>query len=275
MPVVFRVLEKPTSTPIKFIGFAIPNLQSGDVTAGARDFVEEGAELGGIFFAGAEFDATGHIDGVGADDADGFGDVFGSESAGEDDALGLRSGAREVPVAGCAAAAVVAGESGVQQKGGGAAKAGKIRRGTSLPQAQGLDDRQTAGDAIDNLLRFVAVELRGGKTEGFAKRYDRRLRPVDKDADGGDERRKSADQFGGCERRDAARAGVVKIQADGVSTEVGGEFGVFQLGDATDFDADHGKYLTGRRGATGLLWGSEQLEESRGGVGSQHEVFAD
>ena len=42
------------------------------------------------------------------------------------------------------------------------------------------------------------------------------------------------------ERGDAARAGFVKIQADGMSAEFGTEFCVFPFGDATDFHPDHG-----------------------------------
>src|SRR5580692_9575866 len=46
----------------------------------------EGIDAGGIFLAGTFFDATGDVDPPGAQGGDGFGDVFGSEAAGEDDA---------------------------------------------------------------------------------------------------------------------------------------------------------------------------------------------
>ena len=50
---------------------------------GAGDFGEEFAEFGGVFEAGAGFDAAGDVDGVRADREDGFSDVFGSEAAGK------------------------------------------------------------------------------------------------------------------------------------------------------------------------------------------------
>jgi len=50
---------------------------------GARDFGEEGAEFGGIFFAGAGLDAAGCVHGIGVDGEDGLGDIFRSEAAGE------------------------------------------------------------------------------------------------------------------------------------------------------------------------------------------------
>src|SRR5271165_1650723 len=219
---------------------------SGDVAGGAGDFVEEGAELGGIFFAGAGFDSAGYIDGVGPNDADGFGDVFGGESTCKDDAMGLCEGAGEVPVADGAGAAVVSGERRVQKESGGATKAGKIRRGSSLTQAHDLDDRQTARDAIDNLRRFIAVKLCRGKMQGLAKRHDRRVVPVHEHADERDKRGDAADQFRGREGCEAAWAAVEKIQAKGVGAEFGGEFGVFQFGDATDFDANHYGQCSGR-----------------------------
>ncbi len=43
--------------------------------------------LPGSLIAGAGFDAAGDVDGVGADGEDGFGDVFRSEAAGEEDGI--------------------------------------------------------------------------------------------------------------------------------------------------------------------------------------------
>ena len=88
--------------------------------------------------------------------------------------MGLRGGASEVPVAGGAAATILAGSGGIEEKGRSATKAGKFRRGGSLPQAQGFDDRQSAGDGVDDLGSFIAVELRCGEAQGFAKSDDGR-----------------------------------------------------------------------------------------------------
>lgn len=217
----------------------------GDLARGARDFFEEGAEFDGIFFARSSFHAAGYVDSVGANDANGFGYVFRSESAGENDALGLRGGACQVPVAGGAAATVLAGSGGIEQEGRSATKAGEIWPCSSLPQAQGLDDGQAAGDGVDDLRRFIAVELGGGKAQGFAKSNDRGVRPIDEDADGSDKGRKPAKYFRRGEGRDATGAGLIEIQADGVGTKIGAEFGVFPFGDATDFEADHGGQCSG------------------------------
>ena len=76
----------------RFIGAGMQSQSeyAEEFAAGAGDFVEEGAELGGVFLAGPGFDAAGHIHGVGTHDANGFGNIFGREAAGEDDALGWR-----------------------------------------------------------------------------------------------------------------------------------------------------------------------------------------
>lgn len=181
----------------------------GDFAGGAGDFFEESAEFDGILFPRAGFYAAGDVDGVGADDADGFGYVFRSESAGEDDALGLRGGAGEMPVAGGAAATILAGSGGIEEEGGSATKAGKFRRGGSLPQAQGFDDGQSAGDGVDDLRSFIAVELRCGEAQGFTESDDGDLRPVNEDADGSDEGRKPAKYFRRGEGSDTARAAFI------------------------------------------------------------------
>jgi hypothetical protein len=211
----------------------------GDLAGGAGNFFKEGSEFDGIFFSWAGFYAAGYVYGVGTNDADGFGYVFGRESAGEDDALGLRGAASEVPVAGGAAAAVLAGSGRIEEEGRSAAKAGKFGRSSSLPQAQGFDDGQAAGDGVDDLWSFIAVELRGREAQGFAESDDGSLRPVDEDADGSDEGRKPAKYFRRGEGSDAARAAFIEIQPNGMSAKIGAEFGVFPFGDATDFEADH------------------------------------
>jgi hypothetical protein len=165
----------------------------GDFAGGAIYFVEEGAEFDGIFFAGAGFDAAGHIDGKWADDTDGFGNVFGSEAARENDAVRLGSATSEVPVAGGAAAAVLAGERRVEKERGGGAKAGKIRCGSPLPQAQNFDNGETAGDSVNNLCGFVAVELSGSEAQCFAESGHRSGGPIHEDADRSDEGRETTD----------------------------------------------------------------------------------
>ena len=72
------------------------------------NFVKESAELGRVFAAGAGFDAAGHIDRVGAHDADGFGDIFGRETACKDNPLRLGGGTGEMPVCGGAGTAKLA-----------------------------------------------------------------------------------------------------------------------------------------------------------------------
>jgi hypothetical protein len=114
---------------------------SRDFAAGAGDFLEKGLEFGGVLLARAGFDATGHIYSIGPDDANCLPHVFRRKTAGEDNAVGLRDAAGEMPIAGGASAAIVAGNGGIQKKGGGAAVAGKVGSNTSLPQAQGFDDR--------------------------------------------------------------------------------------------------------------------------------------
>src|SRR5580692_1000153 len=86
------------------------------LAVGASDFGEELAELGAIFFAGAGFDAAGYVYGVGADAQDGFGDVFGREAAGEDDAVSLGGAAGDGPVGAMAGAAVFTRFCGVEKK---------------------------------------------------------------------------------------------------------------------------------------------------------------
>lgn len=63
---------------------SMPTLLQRQFAVGAVYFGEEGAKFGGIFFAGARFDAGGYVDGAWANGDDGFADDFGIEAAGED-----------------------------------------------------------------------------------------------------------------------------------------------------------------------------------------------
>ena len=87
-----------------------------ELGVGAVDFGEELLELGAIFFAGAGFGAAGNVYGVGADVEDGVGDIFGGESAGEDDAMSFSGAAGDGPVGAMAGAAVFAGFGGVEKE---------------------------------------------------------------------------------------------------------------------------------------------------------------
>jgi len=74
---------------------------------GARDFGEEGAEFGGIFFAGAGLDAAGCVHGIGVDGEDGLGDIFRSEAAGEKNRVFLGGAFGDFPIGETASATVV------------------------------------------------------------------------------------------------------------------------------------------------------------------------
>ena len=52
--------------------------RGGQCAVGAGYFGEEFAELGGVFDAGAGFDAAGDVNGIGTGGQDGFADVFRS-----------------------------------------------------------------------------------------------------------------------------------------------------------------------------------------------------
>ena len=238
------------------------------LAGGAGDGFEEGLEFGGIFAAGARFDAAGDVHAVGADDADRFAYIFGREATGEDDAMRLGDGAGEMPIGGGAGAAELAGLRGVNQKGCGGSKFCVRGWRSSLPHAQRLDDWHLRGHLIHDARGFIAVKLRRGKVKRAAKRDGRRRFPVNEDADGGDERRKAIDEFGGGSRGDRARTLRIEIQADGVGAELDGELGVFELGDAADFDADHGRLCLRRRGV-------QKYAKRDARIGGEHEVFAD
>lgn len=87
---------------------------SGDFAGSAADLVKKTAEFRWILFARAKFDAAGNVNGVGANYAYGFANVFGSEATGENDALRLCSNASEMPIAGCAGAAVLTRRERIQ-----------------------------------------------------------------------------------------------------------------------------------------------------------------
>ncbi len=210
-----------------------------EVAVGASDFVEEGTEFGRILAAGACLDAAGDIDSVRAYDANRFGDIFGREAAGKDDPVGLRDETGEVPVRKSASAAKLPGLRGVDEQ----ARSGTVlrvsRRGGSLPDAQRLQNLDVFGDLVNSFRRFVAMKLRGVEMQGAAKRDNGSRFPVDEDSNNGHERRHAIANVGGSGWSDRARALLVEVEADGVGAEFDGESGIFELGDSTDFDADH------------------------------------
>ncbi len=84
---------------------------------------------------------------------------------------------------------------------------------------------------------FVAVELDCAETQRFCQRDNRCGIPVDEDADGGNERGEFAENFPGIGGGEAARTLFIEVEAEGVGAEFDGEAGVFEAGDAADFDA--------------------------------------
>ena len=137
------------------------------LVAGAGDFGEELAEFGAIFFAGAGFDAAGDVDGVGANVEDGFGDVFGGEAAGEDDAVGFCGAAGDGPVGAVAGAAELAGFVGVEEEGvdGGLERAEGCET-EALAHAHRFRDLEMIGELARYGCGFVAVELDGVEIDG-------------------------------------------------------------------------------------------------------------
>ena len=206
---------------------------------GAGDFGEELAELGAILFAGGGFDAAGDVDGVRADVEDGFGDVFGCEAAGEDDAVGFGGAAGDGPVGAVAGAAELVFRAGVEEEG-----ADGGLEGTEAGQAKIFADAEGFGD-VEKFCGgarggggFVAVELHGVEVDGACQGNHGFRRPVYEDADGFNFFGQGADDFVGVGRCDVANTFFVEIEAEGVGAEIDGGFSVGEIGDAADFYAD-------------------------------------
>src|SRR5256886_13094057 len=109
---------------------------------GTGDFGEEVAEFGGVFDAGAGFDAAGDVDGVRADGEDGFTDVFGREAAGENDFVFCGGSLRDRPVERLARTAELVFFCGGIEKGiGRAAESFEIGHGKTGAATKRLDDR--------------------------------------------------------------------------------------------------------------------------------------
>ncbi len=65
-------------------------LGSGQKLVGPMDLFEKDAEFAGVLFAGAGLYAAGDVHGIGANGSDGFGHVFRSQAACQNDPLSER-----------------------------------------------------------------------------------------------------------------------------------------------------------------------------------------
>src|SRR5882757_6407894 len=133
---------------------------------GAGDFGEEVAEFGGVFDAGARFDAAGDVDGVRANGEDGFADVFGSEAAGENDFVFCGGSLRDRPgesLAGTAELVFFCG--GIEEEVGRAAESFEIGHGKTGTDTKGLADGQIVLEIVEMFWRFVAVKLDASQLE--------------------------------------------------------------------------------------------------------------
>src|SRR6267154_2874252 len=121
---------------------------------GAGDFGEEVAEFGGVFDAGARFDAAGDVDGVRANGEDRFADVFGSEAAGENDFVFCGGSLRDRPVERLSGTAELVFFCGcVQKEVRGAAESLEIGHGKAGAGTKRLDDGQNVLERGEMLRR--------------------------------------------------------------------------------------------------------------------------
>ena len=167
--------------------------RGSQTTIGAGDFRKEGAELSSVFFAGKRFDAAGNIDGEGPHGENGFGNIFGSEPTGKDDAVGLSKRAGLDPVRRDTRAAELTGAGGIEKEGGGGTVARKSCGRTPLLHAQRFDDGEFSGNFSDGLRSFVTMELSRRKTQSLREGDNRLRSPVDENTDGGNEGREFAE----------------------------------------------------------------------------------
>jgi len=112
------------------------------------------------------------------------------------------------------------------------------------------------------------VELSSGEAHKSVERIDFRGLGVHKKPDGLDARREFRAYCGSFNRGNAAKAFLVEIEAEHVGACVAGGYSVRPIGDAADFDEDHGR-LHRKLGA------AQKSSESGRGIGREHETFAD
>jgi len=206
---------------------------------GAGDFGEKGAELAVVFDAGAGFDSAGHVDGAGSDGEDGCADVFRSEAAGEDDAMGFCGARGDGPVESFARASEFGAHCGIKQKAGGAAKFLEIGHGESGSHAKRLDDSKIVFEIGQLFWRFVAMELYGVQLKRVRQVHNDFRFPIHKNADGFGGQVKRLADFPGIGRSDGTRRFLVEIKAQGIRAESFGEASVLSTSDTADFDFDH------------------------------------
>src|SRR5882757_2925754 len=192
-----------------------------------------------IFLAGLGLDAAGNIDSIGTHNANGLSDVLHLEAARKNNTVRGGGAAGQVPIRGLAGAAILAGACGIEQEREDAGVAIKHSQREFGVDAKGLDDRERTSYARNNVRTLVTVKLCRVEAHKCTQRVDFRGSGVHKDADRFNFFRK----FGAYLRRvggnDTAKALLVKIETQGVGPGIGGSFGVGQIGDAADLDADH------------------------------------
>src|SRR5229473_3455818 len=239
-----------------------------ELLLGAAHFVDKFLEPGVIFFAGLRFQAAGDVNAVWTNDTNGVRDVLYLESAGQNDTAVRGGAAGEVPISGLSGAAILARASSIEKKGECVRVSIERAHREAGVDAKGFDDGQRAGDSRNDVGSFVAVELRRIKAHERAQRVDVRRPGVDEHADGFDFLGKLGADLRGVGGDHAAETFFVEVKAEGVGTGVRGGFGVGEIGDAANLDANHTRLaLRGRR--------AEKIFERGGGIGCQHEMFAD
>lgn len=123
---------------------------------------DEGADFVEVFDAGGRFDTGGDVDGCGAGLGDGLDDVFGGESAGEDEAFlgeALAAEFEEVPGEGFADAAIEAGVEGIEEDVGAGVVGDGVEAGF-VADLEGFDDVYASRHEVGDVLwGFVTVEL--------------------------------------------------------------------------------------------------------------------
>ncbi len=239
-----------------------------ELLLGAADLVNEFLDPSVIFFAGFCFQATGDVDSVRTNNPNGFRDIFDFKSAGQNDTA-VRSGAAgEVPISGLSRATILACASPIEKKGEGVRVSIERAHREAGVDAKGFDDGQRPGDSRNDVGGFVAVELRGIEAHERTQRVDVRGLGVDEHADGFDFLGKLGADLRGVGSDHAAETFFVEVKAEGVGAGVGGGFGVREIGDAANLDANHTRLALRCRRA-------EKIGERGGGIGCQHEMFAD
>lgn len=211
-----------------------------EVAVGAGDFGEEGSELAVVFDAGAGFDAAGHVDGAGSDGEDGSPDVFRSEAAGEDDAMGFCCPRGDGPIESLARAAEFGAYCGIEKKARGAAEFLEIGHRESGGDAKRLDHGKIVFKIGQLFWRFVAMELYGVQLKRVRKVQDDFRFPIHKNADGLGGRVKRLADFPSIGRSDGTRRFLVEIEAQSIGAEFFSQARVLSTSDTADFDFDHG-----------------------------------